>query len=42
MKEAFEVKQKAFFIVYEVLSFRLTKQNGKSILGIDFSKKYEK
>ena len=36
MKRAFEVKQKTFFFVSEVLSFKLIKQTGKNLADTTF------
>ena len=36
MKRIFEKKQKTFFLVSKVLSFRYTKQTSKNVEGITF------
>ena len=36
MKRAFEVKQKIFFFVSQVASFRLTKQTSKNVADTTF------
>ena len=36
MKKAFEVKQKNFFLVSQVLIFRLKKQTSKNVAGTTF------
>ena len=36
MKRAFEMKQKTFFLVSQVLSFSLTKQTSKTVVDTTF------
>ena len=38
MKRTFEVKQKTFFLVSQVLSFRYTKQTSKNVVDTTFKK----